>query len=97
MKNVQVALICAVILAGAVIVAASNVYLVRSLKDELTGRDREPMATSGASATAATPGRKPKDARQIVVAMMPKSKGNAYFIASPEGGRGGGQGGSASS
>ena len=33
-KNSQVAVICAVILAAALIVAASNVYLVRSLRDD---------------------------------------------------------------
>jgi rhamnose transport system substrate-binding protein len=68
MKNAQVAVICAVILGAAVIVAASNVYLVRSLRDDAHGRGPAPAA-----------------GRPIVVAMMPKSKGNAYFIACRKG------------
>ncbi|WP_406693982.1 substrate-binding domain-containing protein [Singulisphaera sp. Ch08] len=79
-KNVQVALICAVILAGAVIVAASNVYLVRSLKEDIASRGPAALAPAGAR-----PGTHPTEARQIVVAMMPKSKGNAYFIACRKG------------
>src|SRR5262245_4811261 len=55
MKNSQLAVLCAVILAAAGIVAASNWYLVKSLQ--------------------------PAPPKKIVVAMMPKSKGNPYFIA----------------
>lgn len=79
-KNVQVALICAVILAGAVIVAASNVYLVRSLKEEFAGQGSAALTPASART-----GKNPTEARQIVVAMMPKSKGNAYFIACRKG------------
>ncbi len=56
-KNSQVAILCTVILAGALIVAGSNWYLVQAL-------------------------RPPKP---ITVAMMPKSKGNAYFKACRKG------------
>jgi rhamnose transport system permease protein len=62
-KNSQVAVLCAAVLAGALIVAGTNVWLVRSL-------------TSGA-VTAASPG--PASGRRIVVAMMPKAKGDPYF------------------
>lgn len=75
-KNSQVAVICAVILAAAGIVAAGNVWLARSLVESLTGRD---PATSTVTTEAARPA--PTSARPITVAMMPKSKGNAYFIA----------------
>jgi len=77
-KNSQVGLICAVILAGAGIVAASNIYLVRSLGEYL--------ARSGATASsnAAAPSSSGND-DPIEIAMMPKSKGNAYFIACRKG------------
>ncbi len=74
MKNSQVAVICAAILAAAVINAASNVALVRSLKNE----HPRPWH-AGAVAEPAPP------AAPITVAMMPKSKGNAYFIACRKG------------
>lgn len=74
-KNSQVALICAVILAAAGIVAASNVWLARTLVESLTGRG--PAPSPGSAAIEPT--------RPITVAMMPKSKGNAYFIACRKG------------
>lgn len=66
-KNSQVAVLSAVILAAALIVAGSNWMLVRSLKQE---------ASSGAasSTSPATP------AKRITVAMMPKAKGDPYFV-----------------
>ena len=79
-KNSQVALICATILAAALINAVSNVVLVQSLKSDKTGPpapaiDDGPAAVNGTAAGAAP----------ITVAMMPKSKGNAYFIACRKG------------
>ena len=80
LKNSQVGLICASILAAGLIVAGTNVYLVGSLQKQ--------------GGTAAPPGpikeeRKdldpPSAARQVTIAMMPKSKGNAYFIACRKG------------
>ncbi len=74
-KNSQVAVICAAILAAALINAAGNYFLVQSLKSERGPgepvRLREPTARSSAG--------------PITVAMMPKSKGNAYFIACRKG------------
>ena len=61
-KNSQVAVICAAILAGALINVVGNVVMVRSL--------------THAPAT---------DRRPITLAMMPKSKGNAYFVACRKG------------
>ncbi len=77
-KNSQVAALAVVILLGSLIVAGSNWMLVHSLKNETGsspgqtdwhGKPAESTTTSGS-------GRKP-----ITIAMMPKSKGNAYFIA----------------
>jgi rhamnose transport system permease protein len=64
-KNSQVAVLCAAVLVGALIVAGTNVWLVRSLRP-------------GAAATpSSAPG---PGARRPVIAMMPKAKGDPYFI-----------------
>lgn len=68
-KNSQVAVLSAVILAGAAIVAGSNWWLVRSLEGRLSG-----------SATAT-----PSANRKVTVAMMPKAKGDPYFISCRKG------------
>ena len=64
-KNSQVAALCATVLAGALIVASTNVWLVRSIAPPPSA------ATSAAASTA--------PARRIVIAMMPKAKGDPYF------------------
>jgi rhamnose transport system substrate-binding protein len=77
-RNSQVGILSAVILAGALIVAASNWMLVNSLREELRGA--APAAggsTNGATATSG--GAKP------VVALMPKAKGDPYFISARKG------------
>ncbi len=66
MKNSQVAVLCATILAGALLVAGTNVWLVRSLK----------------TAPAAVPGNAP---HRPVIAMMPKAKGDPYFVSCRKG------------
>ena len=58
MKNSQVAVLSAVIIAGSLIVAGSNWYLVKSLK---TGESGSPV-------------------KQLTLAMMPKAKGDPYFV-----------------
>ena len=63
-RNSQVAVLSGVILAGALIVAGSNWLLVRSLRNAST----TPAATSGGND------------RKTVIAMMPKAKGDPYFI-----------------
>jgi rhamnose transport system substrate-binding protein len=63
MKNSQLAILCATILAGSLIVAGTNIWLVRSL--ELAG---------GTARSAPAGGRRP------VIAMMPKAKGDPYFV-----------------
>jgi rhamnose transport system permease protein len=72
MRNSQLAVLCAVIIAAALIITGGNFMLVKSLKD----------ATGGGSARAAGGGSTdPSAGKRVVVGMMPKSKGNAYFIA----------------
>ena len=60
MKNSQLAILCGAILGGSLIVAATNVWLVHSIR---------PADTGSAGAT-----------RRPVIAMMPKAKGDPYFI-----------------
>ena len=66
MRNTQLAVLCAVILAGSGIVAGTNVWLVRSLA--------RPEAGGGAAAPAGGNG------HRVVIAMMPKAKGDPYFV-----------------
>ena len=74
-KNSQVAILSAVILLGALIVAGSNWYLVGSLRRE----------TSGAGAGARSAGDPAGGGRKTVIAMMPKAKGDPYFISCRKG------------
>jgi rhamnose transport system substrate-binding protein len=66
-KNSQVAVLCGTIVAGSLIVAATNVWLVRSLGS--------PGAVAGA-----TPAMTTSTAKRPVIAMMPKAKGDPYFV-----------------
>ena len=63
MKNAQVALICGSILIAGLLVAGTNVWLVRSLQVGARSGDSGPGPS------------------RVTIAMMPKSKGNAYFKA----------------
>jgi rhamnose transport system substrate-binding protein len=105
MKNSQVAMICASILAAGLIVAGTNIYLLdsvhkavlrpvpvdpfdvvkieppdpqavgdRIVPKDLFAKGNDPIIVPGG------PG-----SRQVTIAMMPKSKGNAYFIACRKG------------
>ena len=67
MRNSQVAVVCGTILAGSLIVAGTNIWLVRSLR------------TTTPSAGIASPGRRP------VIAVMPKAKGDPYFVSCRKG------------
>lgn len=71
-KNSQVAVLSAVILLAALLVAGSNWLLVRSVRRELTN------GQSGVSSTT-TP------AHRIQIAMMPKAKGDPYFVSCRQG------------
>ena len=65
MKNSQIAILCTAILAAALIVAGSNFWMVRSLR---------PVAGEPTAAATAPGG------HRTVVAMMPKAKGDPYFV-----------------
>jgi len=65
-RNSQVAVLCGAILAGSLIVAGTNVWLVRSVASPRSA----PSTTPSPSAASKRP----------VVAMMPKAKGDPYFI-----------------
>jgi rhamnose transport system substrate-binding protein/rhamnose transport system permease protein len=65
-KNSQVAVLCGAIVAGALIVAATNVWLIRSL-----GPGARPTSAANGAAAAS---------RRPVIAMMPKAKGDPYFV-----------------
>jgi rhamnose transport system substrate-binding protein len=74
-KNSQVAVLSAVILIAGLIVAGSNWWQVRSLRQQLSNAGGP---TNSASA--------PKPAgRKPVIAMMPKAKGDPYFISCRQG------------
>src|SRR5256885_3061656 len=69
-RNSQIAILSAVILIAALIVAGSNWMLTRSLRQQLSG-----ASTTGKT----TAGRKP------VIALMPKAKGDPYFVSCKQG------------
>ena len=81
-RNSQVGFLSAVILAGALIVAASNWMLVKSLRTTVQGTTSTQGAT--ADATSASIQTRP-DQHKTVVAMMPKAKGDPYFISARKG------------
>jgi rhamnose transport system substrate-binding protein len=78
MKNSQLAVLCSVILVAGAMIALSNWFLVSSIREEASRGGRsagvEGVAPRAADAT-----------KKLTVAMMPKSKGNAYFIACKKG------------
>ncbi|HJX93546.1 MAG TPA: substrate-binding domain-containing protein [Pyrinomonadaceae bacterium] len=71
-KNSQVAVLSAVILLAALLVAGSNWVLVRSLRQDSSSE--QPNSSRGL-----TP------AHRIQVAMMPKAKGDPYFVSCRQG------------
>ena len=68
-KNSQVAVLCGAVLVGALIVAATNIWLVRSVTSG---------STSASTATSVSQHR-------AVIAVMPKSKGDPYFVSARAG------------
>ena len=72
MRNSQLAVLCGVILAGALIVAGSNWWLVQSLRRDLARPQTPPAASAGVEAKQSGVG--------VVVGMMPKAKGDPYFV-----------------
>lgn len=74
-RNSQVAVLSGVILAAALIVAGTNWLLIRSV--------RQGQSSSGSSANTSTS--PPGNNRKLVIAMMPKAKGDPYFISCKQG------------
>ena len=74
-KNSQIAVLSGVILLAALIVAGSNWWSARSLREELKGTGKSNNAATGPG----TNGRKP------VIALMPKAKGDPYFVSCKQG------------
>ena len=77
MRNTQLAVLCGAIVAAAAIIAVSNWQLAKSVREAISESPRS-------AAAPAAKGNAPRS-RQLTVAMMPKSKGNAYFIACRKG------------
>lgn len=71
MKNSQLAILSGVILAGAAIIAASNWLTVRSLREDLRA-----VTAGGSTASGKT---------RVSVGMMPKAKGDPYFVSCRKG------------
>jgi rhamnose transport system substrate-binding protein len=69
MKNSQLAILCATVLAGAAIVSLSNWYLVKNLRPAPHGRVGLELIPNNAVT-----------ARRVTVGVMPKAKGDPYFI-----------------
>ena len=80
-RNSQVAFLSAVIVAAALIVAASNWMLVGSLRQELRGGAPATATMTGAPSVSAPV----SGAHRAVIAMMPKAKGDPYFISARRG------------
>jgi len=73
-RNSQIGILSAVILAAALIVAGTNWMLVRSIKESNSGTN---PAQTNAQNNSANP---PASGKKAVIAMMPKAKGDPYFI-----------------
>jgi rhamnose transport system permease protein len=67
-RNSQVAVLCAAMIAGSLIVAGTNVWLVRSLVPAGTPRTGDASASAGPAMS------------RPVIAVMPKAKGDPYFV-----------------
>ncbi len=76
LKNSQVAILSAVILTAALIVAGSNWALIRSLQLNASS-----LPAKSANGTAASPDEKSR----LVIAVMPKAKGDPYFASCRQG------------
>jgi len=70
-KNRQVAVLCVAVLLGALIVAGTNVWLIRSL-----GSSAKPDASSHAPVGAP---------HRLTIAVLPKAKGDPYFVSARAG------------
>ena len=78
MRNSQVGVLSAVILLGALIVAGTNWMLVRSIRDNNAANNSSAAAQNQTSNA-------PASGKKFVIAMMPKAKGDPYFISCKKG------------
>jgi rhamnose transport system substrate-binding protein len=96
MKNSQIAVLCAVILAAALIVVGGNFVLINGITKNSAGQTvhvaidgtaAAARVTDDGSAKSAAPGASAlaRVAHPITIGMMPKSVGNPYFIACKKG------------
>lgn len=76
-KNSQVAILCGVIFASGLIVAGTNVWLVRAVLGTRSGAGSSAPLAAPSDQSAAAP---EAAARRLVIAMMPKAKGDPYFV-----------------
>jgi rhamnose transport system permease protein len=76
-KNWQIGVLSAVILIAAAIVAGTNWMLVRSIKQDAGG--------GASSSTQNAAQNAPANKKKAVIAMMPKAKGDPYFISCKKG------------
>ncbi len=83
MKNSQLAILCAAILLAAGIIAGSNRSVVDAINN--SALVRQPGDSTAAHATDAKESQPKASKTKLTIAMMPKSKGNAYFIACRKG------------
>jgi rhamnose transport system substrate-binding protein len=78
-RNSQLGILSAVILVAALIVAGSNWLSVRRLRDELRAGAAPAASTNSASPASTSNG------TRKVIALMPKAKGDPYFISCRQG------------
>ena len=78
MKNGQIAVLCGTILVAALLIVGSNFALLSGLRDHAV----LPPASQGTTAAPRTPD---AGAKPLVIGMMPKTKGDAYFVAANKG------------
>lgn len=69
LRNSQLAVLCTTVIAGALIVAGTNWYLVGQLRNAFAGAVEAPLANK----------------QKLTIAMMPKAKGDPYFISCRKG------------
>lgn len=77
-RNSQVGVLSAVILLGALIVAGTNWMLVRSIRENNSVANTVTIAQNQTANTAVS-------GKKAVIAMMPKAKGDPYFISCKKG------------
>lgn len=78
-RNSQVGVLSAVILLAALIVAGTNWMLVRSIRDSNAGTSSSTTTPQNVTANS------PAGGKKAVIAMMPKAKGDPYFISCKKG------------